>query len=789
MSLIRSPRDFFGFEPGADGRLIPWADLVSYYRMLGRDSDRVRCIERGPTTLGNPFLELVISSPANLADLERHRAASKLLADPRGADPRAIDRACAEGRAVCVQTMSVHATEIGGAQMSPLLAWDLAAGEGADVLGILDNVILVLVPCFNPDGQAAVAAWYARHQGTENDAVDFPRLWHPYAGYGNYADVVFERFPESRYLNDILFHEWMPQVYADHHQMPRTWARCFVPPYKNPQRPFCSPLVWREIGSYGAAIACDLEAAGVQGVISNAYFPTMGASGWFTMAACHNIAGILTESASARLASPYFVHPESISAEPEGGLYPNPWRGGAWRLSDIVRQQRIAALAILRAMAGGRERILRAMAEKAMGQTRAGAANPIQAFLIPEDQHDPGCAREMVGYLRRQGIELHEAAQDVRTASGTYPAGTIVVPLAQPKYALVMSLLGTSEFPRTRHTLQPDGAVEVYELATESLRGFMGVRVAEAGRPLDCRLAQPREPQAADDEPLPCAWNDSYRRANALLAAGVALYRSGNGDFHRGEPPAGSSRIAPMRVGVYQTLCGVGRLGGGNADEGQTRLLLELYGFPYATVRPGDVAAGALDGLDALIIPDNLSGDLNGANEAIKELLPEDRVWLGPAEEERLRAFVRRGGRLLAFARACEYVISVLGLKARNRAAGLPSSRFMTRGSLLRARAEASPLTRGMPGEFLAFHMEAPILEITEYFKPGLYRADARFAESRLCHAGVCVGEELAAGQPCLVTAACGKGEAVLYGFSPQFRTQTAGTFKLVFNALYREEG
>ncbi len=644
--MLQSPEEFFGFPPGSDGHMIHWKDLVRYYQRLAQESERVQCIDRGPTTAGNPFLEVIITSPGNRKRLETYRELSLLLADPRQASSSDIARACSEGRAVCVQTMSVHATEIGGTQMSPLLAFELASGDSTAVREILDNVIFILVPCFNPDGQVAIAEWYARYRGTEHDAVDFPRLWHPYAGYANYADVFYEHFPESRCLNQILFHEWMPQVYVDHHQMPRNWARCFVPPYRNPARPWCSPLLWREISYYGGRMALDLEEAGVRGVVSNEYFPTLGASGWFTVAACHNIAGILTESASARLASPYFVHPENLPKEPAGTFFPNPWPGGEWHLSDIVRQQLIAARSVLGAMAGHRQRILATMARKALQQAEAGAQDPVQAFLVPPDQHDPACAERMLGLLEKQGIELYAAAGPIVTAQGTWPAGTVVVPLAQPKYALVKALLSPFEYPRNKHTVSPDGAVDVYEVASENIAHAMGVRVVEAGRKPACGRAGYRGLPRTSGRAAPAgAWpgneNESFRKANALLAAGKAVYRTPDGDFCASLPAGGAPRIAFSRAGIYRTTCGVGRLGGGNTDEGQTRLLLEQYGFPYETVGPADIAGGVLARLDVLVLPDNLEGDLNGDNESLKELLPEDRVWLGPAEEEKIRAFVR----------------------------------------------------------------------------------------------------------------------------------------------------
>ena len=786
--MLQSPKEFFGFQPGSDRNMIHWNDLIRYYQMLAQESDRVQCIDMGPTTLGNPFLEVIITSPGNMERLETYRKLSMLLADPRRMDRETISRACTDGKAVCVQTMSAHASEIGGTQMSPLLVFDLAAGDSAEILEILDKVIFILIPCFNPDGEIMIAEWYAKYRNTEHDAVDFPRLWQTYAGYGNYADVIYENFRESQYINQILFREWMPQVYADHHQMPRNWARFFVPPYKNPIRPYCSPILWREIAFYGANMAYQLEEAGVRGVISNEYFPTCAASGYFTMTNCHNIAGILTESASVRFASPYYVHPESLPDEPASVFFPNPWPGGEWHLSDIVRQQYIAARSLLSTMAGNRERILRNMANKALHQTEAGVHDPTQAFLIPPEQHDTGCAEKMIRLLQKQGIELYAVAEPVKTARDAYPAGTVVVPLAQPKYALIMALLSRIEYPRNKYTLLPNGTLEVYEVISENIAEFMGVHVLEAGKKLTCALteflglARPQTPANV----YPGTENESFRQANARLSAGKAVYRAPNGDFYTSSPPTDAPRIAFSRVGIYQTTCGVGRLGGGNSDEGQTRLLFEQYGFPYETVGPANVAAGMLDRLDVLIFPDNLKGDLNGENESMKELLPEDCVWLGAAEDEKIRVFVRSGGRLLALANSCDYVIDTLGLNVKNCTAHLSMAQYNTHGSMLRVKTEASPLTVGMPAEGLVFHANPPVLEITEYFKPWLYHTYMRFVSEHVLESGLCVGEAYLAGQPCLVTASYGTGKAVLYAFAPQFRTQTDGMFKVLFNALYQ---
>ena len=106
----------------------------------------------GPTTMGHPFLLVIISAPRNLARLDRLREINAKISDPRGIAEAEIKKFVAEGKAVICQSMSLHATEIGGTQMAPELAFDLVSRQDEETRRILDNVVFLMVPSFNPDG-------------------------------------------------------------------------------------------------------------------------------------------------------------------------------------------------------------------------------------------------------------------------------------------------------------------------------------------------------------------------------------------------------------------------------------------------------------------------------------------------------------------------------------------------------------------------------------------------------------------------------------------------------------
>ncbi|MBC8224845.1 peptidase M14 family protein, partial [Candidatus Bathyarchaeota archaeon] len=186
---VTSTEEFFGFQLGSDRKIARWDKIVDYFNKLQEQSDKIKVVDMGPSTEGNPFLLLIISSAENLANLENLRDINNKLADPEGLTEEEVDRLIMEGKAVICQSMSLHATEIGGTQMAPELAYDLLTKKDEETKRILDNVIFLMVPCFNPDGQIIVTDWYNKWLDTEYEGVSLPWLYHKYVGHDNNRDA------------------------------------------------------------------------------------------------------------------------------------------------------------------------------------------------------------------------------------------------------------------------------------------------------------------------------------------------------------------------------------------------------------------------------------------------------------------------------------------------------------------------------------------------------------------------------------------------------------------------
>ena len=256
---IPTPKSVLGFEPGEDRKLADWPTLVRYYEALARASDRVDFRELGRTTLGAPFVALVISSPQNLRRLDRYRQLNDRLADPRTVrSPRETQEALRDGRTIVLITSSIHSTEVGGHLTPALLAYRLATDTGAATRAILDNVILWLVPSLNPDGVTIVTRWYNRTLGTAAEGTDPPELYHAYTGHDNNRDWYAFTQVETQLTVDSLHNVWHPQIVHDIHQQDSDGSRLFLPPYLDPIEPNVDPLLVSGVNALGTGMAWGL---------------------------------------------------------------------------------------------------------------------------------------------------------------------------------------------------------------------------------------------------------------------------------------------------------------------------------------------------------------------------------------------------------------------------------------------------------------------------------------------------------------------------------------------------
>jgi hypothetical protein len=842
---VISPEGFFGFQLGSDRNIARWDKIVEYFKKVEKQSDKIRVIDLGPTTMGNPFLLVIISSPDNLKNLEHLRQVNAKISDPRGLSDDEAKRLIAEGKAIICQSMSLHASEIAGTQMTPELAYDLLTRDDEETKRILENVIFLMIPCFNPDGEIMVADWYNKYLGTEYEGCDLPWLYNKYVGHDNNRDAFMTNMVESQYAVKVMYRDWHPQAYQDHHHMGSYGARLYVAPYSEPIHPNADPLIWRELSWYGAHMAYRLEEAEKTGILNAAQFLGWGHLGFHWLGNYHNIASMLTENASAKLATPMYIHPNQLTGDGSGPIrgfphykpqtnFPHPWPGGWWRLRDIVEQVKIAAWVLLDMAARNKDIVLWNAYLKAKRQTERGKEGTPKAYVISSCHHDPLTAEKLIDKLLAQGIEIRRAKADFVVEGFAYPVGSYVIFLDQPKMGVIKTLLGRTIYPDDPWTREADGSPSrPQDMATDTLAEFMGV----CADPLNCcpevELENVTEHKASAGKVVgksklgyvfDCRLNDSFKAANTLIGKGLKITRvedcveAGGKVFAPGSfvAPAGSERtlneitkeigvdfyglgkrvegakeVKPPRVAMYQ------RYWGGNIDEGWTRWLLEQFRFSYTTVMDKEIKEGNLkEKFDVLLLPSDDTPLITG--EKLEEYFtkhrfhgymptfpPEYRSGVGAEGVEAIKKFVESGGTLVAMNAACDFAIDKFGLNIRNVLKDLKPKEFFCPGSTLKLRVEMRhPMAYGMPENALSVFWNSPAFDVLPSEFNENYEIVAQYPEREIMQSGWLVGEEKIANKAAVVVAKHGKGKVVLMGIWSQHRGQTHGTFKLLFNNL-----
>jgi Zinc carboxypeptidase len=540
-AAVPTPEQYFGFRIGTDKKLVRWDKIVEYMQKVAGESDRVRFRNLGPTTNGNPFIMLEISSADNLKNREKYLALERKLYFQGGAPTDAErDEIFKNGKAVVFITNNIHSTEIGASQMVLELVHRLATENSPAIQKILDNVIFLLVPSLNPDGQIIVTDWYNKVVDTPFEATPLPELYHHYTGHDNNRDMYLFSQPESRMAAQVLWHEWFPSIWLDEHQQGMAGPRIFTMPATDPINPNVDPLIYRLNAIFGQSQAAALEAEGKTGIIFNATYTNfwqgaMAWAGWW-----HNQVGLLTEVASARIATPVtqlMADPTRAEATPSGGggraaatgpanapsdfeserrraferpndplpaprditprtEYPRPWLGGKWTLRDIVDYELTATFALLDAAADRREALLHEIYDVNRHTLEAGKNGSIgpskdkaYAALIPfASQHDPDEAIELVDKLQIAGVEVYRAKADFEQDGKKYAAGTFVIPFTQVFARYAKDILEKQTYPEVRRA--PGAPAEApYDVSAWSLGMQFGVKTEFAKTALPASLA------------------------------------------------------------------------------------------------------------------------------------------------------------------------------------------------------------------------------------------------------------------------------------------------------------
>lgn len=739
---VPTPADHFGFEIGTDRMLADWPALTSYFELLAESSPRVVVDTLGTTTRGRPFVMLTITSPENHARIDELRAIQTRLADPRLiSGPAERERLLAEGKTVVLITQGIHATEVGASQMSANLAHELASSNSERILEILDDVILIQIPSLNPDGLQWVNDWYMEHVGTDFEGAPLPWLYHYYVGHDNNRDWYAFTQDETVLTVEEAHNAWRPQIVHDVHQMGSNGARIFFPPYIEPWDPNIDPALTSAVSQLGTWMAADLTAQGKAGVVVNAQYDA------YTPARAymhyHGAARILSETASARMATPIDISPDRLGpgrnfdASQRSWNFPNPWEGGPWGLPDIVEYQKAGALALLTNAARNRRYWL----ENFLGVNERSVAKWDEwpdSWVIPAGQDNAPGITYALRALTMADVEVHTAETDFTVGSLTFPAGSWVIPMGQPYASFANTMLEVQYYPDLRE--YPGGPPQrPYDVTAHTLGYLLDFDAVALDGDLDVLLSEPIEVPDFDFR-LP-------EHLSGPDAPRVALYKSWQ---------------EPM-------------------PEGWQRWVFDQHEMVYDTLHDADIQSGALADYDVLIFQSQAASSIqNGFAEGT--MPPQYVGGLGASGTSAVADFVRGGGRMIAIEAATEFAQDLFDLGLSNPTARLSSSEFYIPGSILRLELEAgSEITEGMRSETSAWYWRSS--RAFDVDDPRV-TVIARYGTGDPLLSGWVLGGEQIAGKAAILEAEVGEGSVVLFGFQPNYRAQTMATWPLLFNAI-----
>jgi hypothetical protein len=835
---LPTPESVFGFPVGADYKLFTYDQSIDYFRKLAAASNRVKLITVGKTSFGKAWTAAIISSPANLAKLDRLREVNQRLAHPDGlteAEARSLAR---EGRAFVDISGGLHASEIAGSQHTPQVAYDLLThANEPDTKAILDSVVFFLWPSINPDGQDIVVNWCRARDANQNPAP--MELYQKYVGHDNNRDSYMLNMIESRVVQRT-WREWEPQIIYVQHQSSPFPTRIWLPPFADPVGFRVPPIMAREVNAIGTRIATELDEHNMPGAVSqldtyDAWYP--GYIDYMPM--YQNIAAWWTETQGGNCATPRTTTLDSLPPAYRDlrptSLYNSPWAEGTWTLRNAVDYMVRADLATLNYAAKFKNELLYNRYSSARNTIEQFRKSGPYAYIIPQNQHDPVSPVELLQRMAFMGVRVKQLDRDVSYAGASYAKGTWVIPMDQEFAQLVRELFEPQKYPDMGDDTPYDAAgwtlpyqmnVNVIEGKAPLTDDFRAALKPVLGKPVDWHT-NPDEPfatnaQASGIVPLPGeitgtgdqvvldpAQNNSFRLINRALAAGASLrfvaatgtrggrYVISGVDAAKADAwvkelyvhaerstAISGATVVPSRIAVYKSAPGV-------MDEGWTEWLLDSYGFKYTLITPADLKAGNLGArFDAIMFASQglgARGGRGGGGGGGGRVGAGGRGAADSTAQEEIRVideFVRGGGTVVAWNQGSASIINALHLPVRNVVAGVDRREYFTGGSVMQVITDPThPVMAGMPQRADVFVTNSPVFTTLDGFEGSVlakYPTDVTPLRS-----GFLSGPQYMQGFAAAVDVKHDRGHVILFAYQPQWRGQPTGTFRTVFNAAF----
>lgn len=591
---ISTPKSHFGFSIGDDYQLANYKQIESYFLKVAKESDRVLIQEAGVTEEGRKQYLLVISSPENLAQIERYRKISQSLGRAEGLTDQEAKQLASEGKPIVWIDGGMHSNEMVGSHQLIETFYLLASSESHEVQDYLDKVI-VLMWHVNPDGQDLMADWYMQYTDPDKRNMSIPRLYQKYVGHDNNRDFYMFNMKEASNLAKVMYIDWLPQIVYNHHQTSPAGTVVAGPPYRDPFNYVYDPLLVTGIDGVGFAMINRLNEEDKPGYVrmDQSTFSTWWNGGLRTAPYFHNMIGILTETTGNPTPSEIKLIPERLI--PRNGL-PNPITPQKWHFRQSIDYSVSMNLGILDYAARNGDKLLynfykmgansidrgsrdywtaspkyieemksAYLADVKAKKTKESTADPSRFVSIPSvyfdsilrrpenrdprgyilsaDQADFGTAIKFVNALIKSGIYVYQATADFVHDGKKYPKHSLIVKTNQAFRPQIIDMFEAQDHPHDTH-YEGGPPIHPYDAAGWTLAMQMGVAYDRAYEDIEGPFQRLPYGQMIDGERevipnsrggylINAKANDAFLVVNRLLSSGAKVYRDpGSQDFY-----------------------------------------------------------------------------------------------------------------------------------------------------------------------------------------------------------------------------------------------------------------
>ena len=434
-SALQTPAQFLGYTLGEE--FTTHARVVDYVKYLAQQApNRIKVQEYGKTYEGRPLLLAYVANDENLPRLEQIREnnlrqAGVMTGPVQGKQP-----------AIVWMSYNIHGNESVSTESVMQVLYDLVDPNNQQTKKWLENTVVLLDPCVNPDGRERYVQWYKQAQNQGGNAS--PYAWEHYepwpGGRPNHyyfdlnRDWAWQTQIESK-QRMAQYNNWLPQVHADFHEMAAESPYYFSPAAK-PLHESITP--WQRqfqytIGDYNRQYFDKNNWLYFTRENFDLFYPSYGDT-WPTF---NGAIGMTYEQGGSGRA----------------GLAYKKQDGDTLTLTDRIAHHHAASLATIQATSEKAEQLTQEF-RKYYDNNLKKPAGDYKAFVFKADGRSTGNLKALTDYLDRQQIQYGYASKNSSARGFNYATGKeesvrvsqndLVVSMYQPKSTLVKVLFEPS---------------------------------------------------------------------------------------------------------------------------------------------------------------------------------------------------------------------------------------------------------------------------------------------------------------------------------------------------------